>query len=237
MENQFEMLNVNLDSNMMRITIAFCMLVIASVLDIRKREINDLLWIVFGALAFVMWIISGDHWGTAKIIGLSMIIAPIALVIWRLGIFGGADALCLIVLAGLAPMASISGSGITPITTLTNAALVSVIPLFVNLTRNLFAISRRQNIFEGLDETRLNKIIAVFIGYRAKNPKFSFSIEQSDGNHKKLNFGFQHAENAQFCSTAETWVTPGIPYIIYITAGFIIQIIYGDVIVNLIRSI
>ena len=213
------------------------MLIIASVLDIRKREINDILWIGFGVVAFVLFIFSGDLWGTAKMIGLSMIIAPIAIVIWRLGIFGGADALCLIVLAGLAPMASIYGTWVTPITPLTNAAVISITPLFTNLARNLFAISRKQNIFEGLDETRLKKIIAIFVGYRARNPKFSFSIEKSDGNHKKLDFGFQHAETTQFCDTRETWVTPGIPYIIYITAGFIIQLIYGDIIVNLIRSI
>ena len=231
------MLGVNLDPNLMRIAIALCMLAIASILDIRKREINDVLWIGFGAVAFVLFITSGDLWGTARLIGLSMIIAPIAIVIWRLGIFGGADAFCLIVLAGLAPMASIYGTWVTPITPLTNAAIVSIIPLFANLARNLFAISRKQNIFEGLDETRLNKIIAIFVGYRAKNPKFSFSIERSEGNNKKLNFGFQHAENTQFCSSVETWVTPGIPYIIYITVGFILQIIYGDVIVNFIKSI
>jgi preflagellin peptidase FlaK len=231
------MLGINIEPDIIRIVIALGMLIIASVLDMRKREINDLLWIGFGAVAFVMFIISGDLWGTAKMIGLSMIIAPIVLVIWRLGIFGGADALCLIVLAGLAPMASIYGTGLTPITPLTNAAVISVIPIFANLVRNLFAISRKQNIFEGLDETRLNKIIAIFVGYRAKNPKFSFSIEHSEGNHKRLDFGFQHAENAQFCSTSETWVTPGIPYIIFITAGFIVQIIYGDIIVNLIKII
>ena len=230
------MLGINLDLNLIRISIAISMLIIASFLDIRKREINDLLWIVFGAVAFVLLILSGDFWGTAKIIGFSMIIAPIAIVLWRLGIFGGADALCLVVLAGLAPMATIYGTGLTPITPLTNAAVISINPIFVNLARNLFAISKKQDIFEGFNETRLNKIIAIFIGYRATNPKFSISIEHSDGNNKRLNFGFQHAENASFCATAKTWVTPGIPYIIYIAAGFVVQIIYGDIIVNFIKS-
>lgn len=231
------MLFANLDSNILRITIALCMLVVASVIDIRKREINDILWIVFGAIAFVMLIMGGNFWNEIKMIGLSMIIAPIVIVLWRTGVFGGADALCLIVLAALAPMASLSDTFVTPITTLTNAAVISVIPIFVNLTRNLFAISRKQDIFEGLNETRLNKIIAVFIGYRAKNSKFSFSIEQSDGKQKRLNFSFQHAENSQYCSTSETWVTPGIPYILYIAAGFVIQIFCGDIMVNLIKII
>lgn len=230
------MVSVNFDPNILRILIALGMLIIASTLDIKKREINDLLWIGFGGIAVIMLIVSTDPWGTAKTIGLSMIIAPIALVIWRLGIFGGADAFCLIVLAGLAPMASIYGAPVTPITTLTNAAVVSLIPLFTNLARNLFAISRKQDIFEGLDESKLNKIIAVFVGYRAKSPRFCFSIERTEGNHKKLDFGFRHAETTQFCTASETWVTPGVPYVIYITAGFIIQLIYGDIIINLIKG-
>lgn len=230
------MLGVTLEPNIIRIAIALCMLIIASTLDIRKREINDILWIGFGAIAFLLIIISGDPWGTAKTAGLAMIVAPIAVVIWRLGIFGGADALCLIVLAGLAPMASITGTWVSPITPLTNAAIISIIPLFANLARNLLAMSRKQDIFEGLNETRLNKIIAIFVGYRTKNPRFCFAIEKTVGNQKRLDFSFQHAENTQFCTTSETWVTPGIPYIIYITGGFFIQIIYGDIIVNLIRS-
>jgi archaeal preflagellin peptidase FlaK len=231
------MLGASFDPNILRIAIALCMLVIASTLDIRKREINDLLWIGFGAVAVIMLITSSDLWGTAKTVGLSMIIAPIALVIWRLGIFGGADAFCLVVLAGLAPMASIYGTTVTPITTLTNAAVVAIMPLFTNLIRNLFAISRKQDIFEGLDETKLNKIIAIFVGYRAKNPRFCFSMERNEGDHKKLDFAFRHAETSQFCTTSETWVTPGVPYVIYITIGFIIQIIYGDIIINLIKGV
>jgi preflagellin peptidase FlaK len=222
---------------MIRIVIALSMLIIASALDVKKREINDILWIGFGSIAFLLIIISGNPWETAKTVGLAMIIAPIALVIWRLGIFGGADALCLIVLAGLAPMASVTGTWVSPITPLTNAAIISIIPLFANLARNLFAISKKQDIFGGFDETKLNKIVALFIGYRTKNPRFCFSIERNEKNHKKLDFGFRHAEIAQFCSTSETWVTPGIPYILYITAGFIIQIIYGDIIFNLIRNV
>ena len=231
------MLIGNLDLNTIRIIIALCMLAVASILDIRKREINDILWIGFGSVAFVMLFFSGDIWLTLKTTGIALIIAPIALAIWRLGIFGGADAFCLIVLAAIAPMMSIYSSTMTPITTLTNAAILSILPLFVNLGRNLFAMSRKEEIFKGFDETRLNKMIAVFVGYRAKNPKYGFSIEKTDGSQKRLDLGFRNAENTQFCTKSETWITPGIPYVIYITGGFVIQILYGDIIVNLMRSI
>jgi archaeal preflagellin peptidase FlaK len=225
-----------MDLNTVRIGAALCMLLIASILDIRKREINDMLWIGFGIVAVALIFVSGDPWNTIKSILISMIIVPIVLVIWRLGMFGGADALCLIVLAGLAPMMSLQGAQITPITTLTNAAIISIIPLFVNLSRNLVAMSRKEDIFKDLDETKLNKVMALFVGYRAKNPKHCFSIEKIEGGQRRLDLGLQHAETTDFCSKSDTWVTPGIPYILYISFGFVVQIIYGDVIFHLLRN-
>ncbi|MDE1861574.1 MAG: prepilin peptidase [Thaumarchaeota archaeon] len=231
------MLFYGVDMVYLRVSAGLVMLAIASVLDIRKREINDILWISFGAVAVVLLVVGPEPWNELRLIAVSMIIAPIALVVWRFGFFGGADAFCLIVLAGLAPMTSLQPVQVTPLTTLTNAAIISIAPFFVNLGRNLLAISGKQDIFDGFEETRLNKVVALFIGYRAKNPRHSFSMERLVGGKKRLNFGFHHAENAEFCSTMDTWVTPGIPYIIYIALGFVVQIIYGDLIFGFIRHI
>jgi preflagellin peptidase FlaK len=162
-----------------------------------------------------------------------MIVAPIAIIIWRFGLFGGADAFALIVLAVLVPSITITENTITPFTVLTNAVLLSVVPMIVNIFRNSILIARKNNIFEGFEETVGRKILAMFIGYRAANPKFGFSIEQKIGGHKKLNLSMQHAEYAEFCNTKDTWVTPGVPYMIFIFAGFIIQLIYGDIIFSM----
>lgn len=216
-----------------RILSALIMLSIATTMDVWKREINDILWIVFGAISVVLIFFEPSMTNSLINIGVSLIVAPIALLIWRLGIFGGADALGLIVLAALAPQLSLSGNTVTPLTTLTNAAIISVVPIFLNLIRNLVAISRHKNIFEGFEETRLKKISAMFLGYRAKNPKYSFTIEKVEGNHKKIDFSFHHAENTQFCDKPDTWVTPGIPYILYITAGFVVQLLFGDIIFSI----
>ena len=216
-----------------RILSALIMLSIATTIDVWKREVNDILWIIFGAISVVLIFFEPSMTNSIINIGISLIVAPIALLIWRVGIFGGADALGLIVLAALAPQLSLSGNTVTPLTTLTNAAIISVAPIFLNLIRNLIAISRHKNIFEGFEETRLKKISAMFLGYRAKNPKYSFTIEKVQGNHKKIDFSFHHAENTQFCDKPDTWVTPGIPYILYITAGFVVQLLFGDIIFNI----
>ena len=225
-EFMFEISNI-------RILSALIMLSIATTTDIWKREINDILWIVFGAISIVLIFFEPSITNSIINIGISLIIAPVALLIGRFGIFGGADALGLIVLAALAPQLSLSENTVTPFTTLTNAIIVSITPIFLNLIRNLIAITRHKNIFEGFEETRLKKIFAVFLGYRAKHPKYSFAIEKIEGNCKKIDFSFHHAENTEFCDKPDTWITPGIPYILYITVGFVIQLLFGDIIFNI----
>ena len=229
------MLDTLSEVSIVRMIAAFVMLGLASFFDLKKREINDILWIGFSILSAILIFLSPDIWASLRIVGISLIIAPVALVLWRFGVFGGADAFCLIVLASLAPMFTLNTSQITPFSTLTNAAILSVTPLFVNLCRNVVSILQKEDIFEGIDETRTKKIIAIFIGYKAKNPKYSFSLERIVDGKKRLDFSLKHAEQALFCNDHGVWVTPGMPYVIYITAGFVIQSLYGDIIFNAIR--
>lgn len=211
------------------------MLGLASSLDLWKRTVHDLLWAPFGIIAIVLVFLEPNFSDALIRIAISLIIAPLALIIWRVGVFGGADAFCLIVLAALAPQITLSNNFVTPITTLTNAAMLSTVILFVNATRNAIAILNHNDIFEGFEETILKKVCAVFLGYRSKNPKHSFSIQRIERNHKKLVFSLHHAENAEFCKTSDSWVTPGIPYIVYIMAGFIVQLVFGDLVINLVK--
>lgn len=222
--------------DLIRIIIALAMLGFATYLDLRSREINDLVWILFGCISVALIFFSPNIMSTLVSIGISLIIAPVAIVIWRTGLFGGADAFCLIVLAALSMEISFSQGLITPFTTLTNSAILSIAPIFLNLSKNAISIARHENIFEGLEsEPRYNKILALFIGHRAKNPKFSFSIERQEGGNKRFDFALKNADDAEFCTLHNTWVTPGIPYIIYITAGFLVQLAYGDIIFNFVK--
>jgi preflagellin peptidase FlaK len=224
------MIELFFELNQLRIIAAIAMLGYASYTDVTKREVSDYIWIVFGALSVVLLFLEPQFWQALTNVGISLIVAPIVLIIWRLGMFGGADAFAIIVLALLVPQITMSENTITPFTILTNAVIISIIPFFVNLVRNLIAIVNKNDIFEGFSETRKKRIIALFIGYKAKNPKYSFSIEKKVGKHKKLNLVMHHAEYAEFCEKPNTWVTPGIPYMLFITAGFLVQLFYGDII-------
>lgn len=228
---------LNVDVVIIRVSLALAMLGIASYTDIKKREIDDRLWMIFGGISVVMLIFTQDVSQYIVTIGISLLIAPVALLVWRMGFFGGADAFALIVLAALAPESTFYGSSVNPFTTLINTVLLSIIPVIINVARNMFSLLRHENIFAGFEtETLGNKVLAMLIGYRAKNPRFSFTIERREGNMRKLDFTLKNADTAEFCSSPDTWVTPGIPYMIYILGGFVIQITIGDVLVGAIRT-
>jgi preflagellin peptidase FlaK len=225
---------IELDISHVRILLALVMLISATIIDIRKREISDLMWVVFGAISVVILFFEPNLAEAAFTVGFSLIVAPLVLILWRFGLFGGADALGLIVLSALAPMATFSDSAVSPFTILVNSALISVSPMIINFIRNSVLILRKNDIFHDFEETKSKKIFAMFLGYRSKNPKYSFSLEQKIGKKKRLNIALHHSDTAEYCTTPDTWVTPGLPFMIFILGGFIIQLLFGDVTLGLI---
>ena len=217
-----------------RIILALVMLSLATIIDIRKREISDLLWIIFGVISVALLFLEPDLIQAAMGIGFSLIIAPLVLILWRFGLFGGADALGLIVLVSLAPMATFSDSAISPFSILVNSTILSVSPMIINFIRNSFLILRKENIFLDFDEPTSKKVLAMFLGYRSKNPKYCFSLEKKIGKKKRLNIVMHNSDSAEYCTTPDTWVTPGLPFMIFIFGGFIIQLLFGDVILGVI---
>ena len=153
-----------LNYNIIGMILAFTMLIVGSVIDIWKREIHDYYWIGFGIVGVLLIFINSDIWSYLLNIGIALIIAPFVIFIWRIGLFGGADAFALIALAVIAPMATISENPVTPFTTLSNAAILFIVPFIINITRNTLSIIRHENIFEGFEENKLKKICAMLIG-------------------------------------------------------------------------
>lgn len=212
------------------IGIGLTMLILGSIIDVWKREIHDYYWIGFGVVGFLLVFFSSEIIPNLLTMGFALIIAPFVILIWRIGLFGGADAFALIALAVIAPMATFTENPVTPFTTLSNAAILFIIPFLINITRNGISQIRGENIFEGFEDSAAKKIIAAFMGYRSKTPKFGFAIEKTENGKKKIDLTIHHAENQEFCTTPNTWITPGIPYLLLITGGFVIQLFFGDII-------
>lgn len=219
----------------LRIALALGMLSLASAWDLRSRSVSDWLWIAFGVAAVAMYALDVPALEELPMLLLGLgIVSGIAFAAYRTGLFGGADALGVIVLAALIPQ---YGGGymlagepglLFPLTVFTNALLISALQVVANVARNLPSL--RRGLFEGFEqESGSKKAVAFLIGYRATNPRFAFPIE-SAGPERRFDFAFKDAETADYESRRGVWVTPGIPFLVYLLAGLVVSILFGDLV-------
>jgi preflagellin peptidase FlaK len=218
-----------------RLVLALGMLSLASAWDLRSRSVSDWLWIAFGAAAVAMYALDVPTIEELPmlLLGLGMV-AGVSFAAYKTGLFGGADALGIVVVALLVP--AYSGSYMMagepgllfPLTVFTNALLISAVQIVANVARNLPSL--RRGLFAGFEqESGSKKAVAFLIGYKTHNPKFAFPIE-SGGSERRFDFGFKNAETADYESRKDVWVTPGIPFLVFLLAGLVVSILFGDLI-------
>lgn len=220
-----------------RLLLALAMLSTASAIDLRSRSVSDWLWIAFGAAACAMYALDLPEQGELPMLALSLGLAGgISFAVYRAGLFGGADALGFFVLALLMPEYSgrylVFGAapGIFPLAVLTNALLISCTQVAVNVARNLLFM-RKGPLFEGFEqESASKKAVAFMIGYRAENPRFAFAIEDRKHEKRRFDFAIARAETAEYETGKDVWVTPGMPFLVYILAGYVVAILAGNMI-------
>src|SRR5919197_253669 len=172
------------DFDFMRILLAGGMLSIASLLDLRRREVSDLLWIVFGAMAAVIYFLEFVSSMTFDVVAIALpicISAASSYGIYRSGLFGGADALALVTLAVILP--TFSGGlieqvitnrhafllhPVAPIIVLSNTIIFSMSQILLNLGRNAtYVLTKRGRLYQGLEqEPLIRKVFSVLIGYK-----------------------------------------------------------------------
>ena len=235
------------DFEFMRIVLAAGMLSTASFLDLRRREVSDLLWIVSGSLAIVVYALEyvyGTNFDLLTIVLPITISVAISFGVYKSGLFGGADALGLVVLAATIPtfdgrlVDQILPShnaflmhSIAPLIVLSNAVILSLSQIGFNILRNAKYVWKNPGgLFEGLEhESPSRKIIAIAIGYRTNSrPRYAFPIEQEVAGRRRFSFSPESAETAEYESRRNVWVTPGTPFLLFMLAGFIVMLVVGD---------
>jgi archaeal preflagellin peptidase FlaK len=233
-----------MDFALIRIALAFAMLGTASLLDVRKREVSDLLWIVFAVVAGIVYIVDYPTTSVEMMkIGFSLgLTAGISFGIYKSGLFGGADMLCLIIFAAIMPMYDKNLiEGIFPVgqvmihpfaslTVLTNALILSLSGIIVNIAKNLSYSRSYGGLFCGLeDESAIRKTIALLIGHRMKDqPRYAFPIETTVDGKRRFDFALKSAENVEYEARSDVWVMSGMPLLVYMLAGFIVMLLAGD---------
>ena len=194
------------------------------------------------------------------------ITSGLAIAIFYAGGFGGADAKALMCIAlalpvypeYLLPEPAGFVSPLFPITIFTNSVLLGALSVFYALFRNiLWKIRNSGRVFEGLEsESFGRKILALFSGYKTKFSKLENGHmypledveidEEGEATRKLLVFPKDEEREGIIARIRENvkeenledgvWVTPGLPLLIFITAGLLIALAYGDIVWVLLRS-
>ncbi len=237
--------------------ILFCtpFLIYSCYSDIKTRRVTNKLWLIM--LAGGSFLVLNDIYRIGftyipRLLISAGLIFVFVYIIFQLGTFGGADAKSLIVLSIILPaypkfnLLGINFPLNKPLIDLFafgifgNAVLLTIIVPFGLAIYNLAKM--------GL---HIDKPAYIFIGYKTK-------IKELAGRHIKLIENFEEIEgtvkqhfkrggveiNDKVISELqalsekglikeEVWVTPGLPFMISITLGFFVAVLYGDLIFEL----
>lgn len=191
--------------------------------------------------------------------GISLaIITILSLAFFYLGFFGGADAKALICLGLAIPLYPSSVIPILqviapffPLSVFGNAVLCSAFMVLVISGYNLSQILRGgDRLFEGLEKEPLWKKIAAFatavkidLNQLKRHsshyiPLEQFSLDETGKTvrHLKIAARLEDEESDNQKDLAEIpyeiskiWATPGLPFLVFITIGFAITLLIGDI--------
>ena len=231
--------------------------------DIKSRRVSNKVWkymLISGSI-FVFYEIFTEGIPYLKALLLSGILVSVSIyILFQLGAFGGGDAKGLMVLSILFPLYPVfnfSGEmfpllGLPPIgiftfTVLENALLLTTLVPLGMFCYNLLHFSPEM----------IKKPHYMFIGYRTeisslKHKKYLGLLEKFEldetGSLKRsfsragLNFDAnEKPELEEYMKKGligkDIWVTPGLPFMISITGGFITTIVFGDLIFYIVMRI
>lgn len=229
------------------IVVAMLMLAIASIMDVRRREVSDLVWIIAIIAGMPALILHYMEYGGSlqmnlarHVVGVS-ISSLLAYMAYRYAMFGGADAKAVAAISIILPHYEMGYSihGIPALTVLTNASILTIANVVHNIARNTAAIARGIDIFKGFEgEPWFRKVTAFMIGFVARKPRgYLFAIEDVKDGRRVFAIGPNACSDYVTEDARDIWVTPALPFILYITIGFVLMIYIGDLLAYLLHII
>lgn len=234
----------------LQMLISGTMLGIASFLDIRTREISNKLWLAvlpFSTLVTSLTIVT-DLTQVPLIVISIAITSGIALLIFYLGLYGGADAKALISLSIAHPTASIPPlhTPLLPLTTLTNSLLLMLLSTPIALIKNVYwKRATRRALFDGLEHEALwRKIAALFLCVKVSNasikPYHMIAEQQLEEDIRQLKLFQQIADEDTLVDEKVpefVFIAYSLPMLPFILAGYLISLTIGDLIFHLLTLI
>lgn len=227
--------------DILRLIIGVIILSYASFTDVKTRRASNYLWLIMGSIGGILLAIQyftiGFEDKTFYLIFIPIMIGLVYVLFQMRLIFGGADAKALMALAILLPLQPsinqfpIWGESFMPApwSIFSNSIILF---LFIPLSLIIFNLAKRDIKFPYM-----------FLGYKMNvdiaREKFVWPLEKIvDGNRKfsymPKNFDVEEEiDEFKKYGFNEMWVTPKVPFMIPLLAGFICTFILGDILYSL----
>jgi preflagellin peptidase FlaK len=222
----------------------FVTLTYASYRDLMDRLVDDWVWLTCASVTTpvtVYQLLVGKL--DPLLTALSIIITSIlSYIFYRAGLYGGADAKGVIVVALTLPIAytGLRYHPFAPISILLNALILSLaVPLAMSVINFYRIVVRREDLFSDFRaEKTYRKIAAVFLGTVIKSPRKHRFWAPMEEYRDGWTFRFSpDIEDFWKPLRAEGWATPSIPLLVFITVGAIVDYAVGDLSALILRAL
>lgn len=213
-------------------------LFIASLSDYKSREIDDKVWILgsIPLFAILVYRLYAGSIGLLLYLASLTISAILTATIWFTGIMGEADAIAILFIGLFYPPEPKQMFSLCPfpvISVIFNSLIIATFYIAYNLLLNI-SVLKKENVFDEYEASLLAKIFALttlrYIDkreYRAK--KYMYAPAEAVKNEKKtLLFNLTiPEEEAPEPPSEKFWAVVYLPYVLFITVGYILSITIG----------
>ena len=217
------------------------LLAYASYTDIKTRRAANILWILMalvGAILLVLQYLEGGYPNIWYLAFIPIMIALMYLFFQMRLLFGGADAKALMALAILVPIQPHIGDFPLWLSFLPGSwtifANATILFLFIPLSLFVYNIAKGNLRFP-------HSFMGYVISVEQAKQTFVWPMEKIKDGKRKLvympkNFDIEE-ELAEFekHGITDIWVTPKIPFMIPLLAGFLVSFILGDILLQIVR--
>lgn len=224
-----------------RFLLGGAMLLGAVVYDLRERRVPNPWWVPFAWMAALL--AAGDlldargDWGLLAIrYGMAGALAGLAYLMWRLRLFGGADAKALMVLAALAPWPPARGQALQPaLDALANGALaMALVPavfLVANVARGHLAFpAALLGTPRPLEAARRSHVWPMQVADPATPRGLRWRYWQRIGGGLEAEY-----EALERAGVQRVWVTPKVPFLVPLACGWAVAWTHGNLLLAALR--
>ncbi len=183
----------------------------------------------------------------------------VAYVIFQSGLFGGADAKAFMAISLMMPLIPYDLSAMVPVlpvsqvanpffplSVFNNSVLLSALIALYMLGRNLsWKFIHQRTLFDDLPDLPAQKrLLALLTGYKvpsssADKLRFYRVLTQSFHGHMRLRLRSDEEKiSPELASRVkDIWITPLLPMMIFITLGFTVSVIFGDLALGIVSGL